>query len=34
MTKYRVELTQGEREELLARVNRGSGRHTKSVFPT
>ena len=26
MTKYRVELTQGEREELLARVNRGSGR--------
>ena len=25
MTKYRVELTQGEREELLARVNRGSG---------
>ena len=26
MTKCRVELTQGEREELLARVNRGSGR--------
>ena len=26
MTKYRVELTQGEREELLVRVNRGSGR--------
>ena len=26
MTKCRVELTQGEREKLLARVNRGSGR--------
>ena len=26
MTKYRVELTQGEREELLARASRGSGR--------
>ena len=26
MTKHGVGLTQGEREELLARVNRGSGR--------
>lgn len=26
MTKCRVELTQGEREKLLARANRGSGR--------
>ena len=25
MAKYRVELTGGEREELLARVNRGRG---------
>lgn len=26
MVKYRVELTEGERAELLARVNRGSGK--------